>query len=102
VSLAVDVPAVDLPVETAAYFVCSEALTNIGKHAAATRASIRVHSAGDRLVVTIEDNGRGGATLAGGSGLRGLADRVEALGGRLTVRSSTGSGTTLVAELPLS
>jgi signal transduction histidine kinase len=88
-------------VEAAAYFVCSEALANAGKHAGASRAYIDVSERGGALVVAVRDDGRGGATLDGGSGLQGLADRVQALGGRLRVTSPTGGGTRLVAELPL-
>jgi signal transduction histidine kinase len=89
------------PVEAAAYFVCSEALANAGKHAAASRAQIDVEERDGSLIVSVRDDGRGGATLHGGSGLRGLADRVQALGGRLSVMSPTGGGTQIVAELPL-
>ena len=89
------------PVEAAAYFVCSEALANAGKHAAASRASIDVSERGGDLIVSVRDDGRGGATLDGGTGLPGLADRVQALGGRLSVTSPAGGGTRLVAELPL-
>src|SRR5262249_42428903 len=71
------------PVEVAAYFVCSEALANAGKHAAASRAYIDVAEREGALIVSVRDDGRGGATLSGGSGLRGLSDRVQALGGRL-------------------
>jgi len=88
-------------VEAAAYFVCSEALANIGKYAEATRAAIEIKRAGERLLVSVRDDGVGGASLEKGSGLRGLADRVEALGGRLTVESPPGEGTVLVAELPI-
>jgi len=88
-------------VEAAAYFVCSEALANAGKHAAASRAYIDVSERGGALVVSVRDDGRGGATLEEGSGLQGLSDRVQALGGRLRVTSPTGGGTRLVAELPL-
>jgi signal transduction histidine kinase len=90
------------PIEAAAYFVCSEALANIGKYADASRASIEVAERDGVLVVTVTDDGRGGAKLEAGSGLRGLADRVEALGGRLHVESPPGEGTALFAELPLS
>jgi signal transduction histidine kinase len=83
------------------YFVCAEALANVAKHAAASRASIVVRRDGDRAVVEIEDDGAGGADLALGSGLRGLADRVETLGGTLGIRSDGGRGTRLTAELPL-
>src|SRR5262249_58145360 len=88
-------------VEAAAYFVCSEALANAGKHAAASRAYVDVSERGGALIVSVRDDGCGGATLDGGSGIRGLADRVQALGGRLSVTSPTGRGTRLVAELPL-
>jgi signal transduction histidine kinase len=90
------------PVEAAAYFVCSEALANIGKYADASRAFIEVTERDGMLVVSVTDDGRGGATLDAGSGLRGLADRVEALGGRLHVESPPGEGTVVFAELPLS
>jgi signal transduction histidine kinase len=89
-------------VEAAAYFVCSEALANIGKYAEASRATVQVSRSDHQLVVSVRDDGIGGASLDKGSGLRGLADRVEALGGRLTVESPPGKGTLLVAELPLS
>jgi signal transduction histidine kinase len=92
---------VSTSVEAAAYFVCSEALTNIGKYAEATIAAIEIERAGERLLVSVRDDGVGGASLEKGSGLRGLADRVEALGGRLTVESPPGEGTLLVAELPI-
>jgi signal transduction histidine kinase len=88
-------------VEAAAYFVCSEALANIGKYAEASRATVEVTRAGERLLVSVRDDGIGGASLEKGSGLRGLADRVEALGGRLSVESPPGEGTLLVAELPI-
>jgi signal transduction histidine kinase len=90
------------PIEAAAYFVCSEALANIGKYAQASRAAIEVAPRDRTLVISISDDGRGGASLDAGSGLRGLADRVEALGGRLEVESPRGAGTILSAELPLS
>jgi len=89
------------PVETAAYFVCSEALANVAKYAGASRAAIEVAQRGNALVVSVRDDGRGGASIDAGSGLRGLADRVEALGGRLALTSRPGEGTRLVAELPL-
>jgi signal transduction histidine kinase len=90
-------------VEVAAYFVCSEALTNIAKYAHATRIRIRIRITSDdtRLHVEIADDGIGGADPAHGSGLRGLADRVEALGGRLEIDSPAGQGTKLTAQLPL-
>jgi signal transduction histidine kinase len=88
------------PVELAAYFVASEALTNVAKYAQATAASVRVSHTPTNTVIEIADDGVGGADESRGSGLRGLADRVEALDGRLTVVSPPGAGTTVIAELP--
>jgi signal transduction histidine kinase len=88
------------PVELAAYFVTSEALANVGKYARARSARVRVAREGGGLVVEIADDGVGGADAARGSGLRGLADRVEALDGRLRVDSPPGAGTVVRAELP--
>jgi signal transduction histidine kinase len=87
-------------VEAAAYFVVSEALTNVAKHAAANSARVAVREENGTLVVEIRDDGCGGADAARGSGLRGLRDRVEAIGGILETASSTGSGTTIRATLP--
>jgi signal transduction histidine kinase len=87
-------------VETAAYFVVSEALTNATKHSHATEVRVLAAREGNTLVVEIADDGIGGAGGAGGSGLRGLADRVEAIGGRLTVSSPPGRGTLVRAEVP--
>jgi signal transduction histidine kinase len=88
-------------IEAAAYFVVAECLVNVGKYAGATAAAVRARCADGRLVVEVSDDGAGGANPATGSGLRGLADRVEALGGRLVVHSPAGAGTTVRAELPL-
>jgi signal transduction histidine kinase len=88
-------------VEVAAYYLVSEALTNILKHSDATSASVSVTRHGTRLVVTVADDGTGGADRVTGSGLRGLTDRIEALGGRLELLSPPGAGTTLRAEIPL-
>jgi len=88
------------PIEAAAYFVVSEALTNVARYAFARTASVQVTRADDRVVVEVADDGDGGADPAMGSGLRGLIDRVEALGGRLEVSSALGRGTTIRAELP--
>ena len=87
-------------VEAAAYFVCAEALANIAKHAQASRVMVNSERGADRLSLTVSDDGLGGADPGRGSGLRGLADRVEALGGSLRVESPVGAGTRLVAELP--
>ena len=100
VELRVDAGRAPAPIEAAAYFVCAEALTNVAKYAGATRATISARREPGRLVVTVTDDGAGGADPARGSGLRGLADRVEALGGRLIVESAPGAGTRLEAELP--
>ena len=87
-------------VESTAYFVVSEALANIAKHAHAHTASVTVAADNGRLIVAISDDGRGGATSAGGGGLEGLADRVGALNGLLTITSAAGAGTTIRAEIP--
>ena len=87
-------------IESAAYFMASEALTNAAKHSHGTGVRIVAAVDGRTLTVEVADDGIGGATTTGGSGLRGLADRVEALGGRFTVSSPPGRGTTLRAEIP--
>jgi signal transduction histidine kinase len=87
-------------VALAAYFVVSEGLTNVAKYAQARRATVRVRRRAARLFVEVADDGIGGASAGGGSGLRGLTDRVEALDGRLKVVSPPGAGTVLTAELP--
>jgi signal transduction histidine kinase len=96
------VPATRFPpaVEAAAYFVCAESLTNVAKHAEASRVHIVVTLESGRLRVVIADDGIGGADPSRSSGLRGLADRVEALGGSLAVQSPPGGGTRVMAELP--
>lgn len=91
-------------VESAAYFVVAEALTNVAKHSQATECRIRLQRTEDMMLVVISDNGIGGASLAKGHGLAGLENRVQAAGGRLTVASVAGvdsSGTVITAELPL-
>jgi PAS domain S-box-containing protein len=87
-------------VEAAAYYVVAEALANVAKYAKASRARVRVHRAHGLALVEVADDGIGGADERGGSGLRGLVDRVEALGGRLSLASPVGAGTTVRAELP--
>jgi signal transduction histidine kinase len=89
------------PVEAAAYFVTAEALTNVAKHAQASAASVHLAVDGDSLCVEVRDDGVGGADATPGGGLRGLRDRVDALDGRLQVRSPPGAGTTITVELPL-
>ncbi len=89
----------DDQVESAAYFVASEALTNAAKHSHGSEVRVAVSDQGQSLILEVADDGIGGATI-GGSGLRGLADRVEALGGRFTVSSPPGRGTTVRAEIP--
>lgn len=88
-------------VEAVAYFLCSEALANVAKHASASRVTISVTTGESRVRIEVEDDGLGGADLSGGTGLRGLADRVEAFGGALYVESPAGGGTRLAAEIPL-
>ena len=99
-------------VETAAYFVVAEALTNVAKYAGATHAGVDVRRVGGELVVEVRDDGAGGAVLDGGersgdeasgrgSGLRGLADRVGALDGTLELESAPGAGTLVRARVPL-
>ncbi len=88
------------PVEAAAYFVVAEALANVTKYASASAVSVSVDRRDGRAVVEVADDGVGGADPARGSGLRGLADRLEALGGDLAVESPPGLGTVLRAEIP--
>jgi signal transduction histidine kinase len=109
VRLRVDVPTRCAPgVEAVAYFVVSEALTNVAKHAGASHAEVTVERTGDRLRIVVSDDGRGGATLdgggtaanGGGTGLRGLAQRAAAVDGTLTVESPPGGPTAITVELP--
>jgi len=88
-------------IEAAVYYVAAEALTNVAKHANASGATVGVTLADGCARVKVRDDGAGGAELGNGFGLRGLADRVEALGGRLVVESPRGGGTTLSGEIPL-
>jgi signal transduction histidine kinase len=89
------------PIETAAYFVVSEALTNVAKYARASRATVAVRRANGKVTVEVADDGIGGADAARGSGLRGLADRLGALDGTLSLESPRGRGTRLRAEIPV-
>jgi signal transduction histidine kinase len=88
-------------VEAAAYYLVAEALTNVVKHAQATAATVRVSLNGNRARVEISDDGVGGADVHAGGGLRGLAERLEALGAHLEVDSPPGGGTTLTGVIPL-
>ena len=87
-------------VESAAYFVVSEALTNVSRHAAATRATVSITEAHGNVAIAISDDGVGGADPAGGTGLNGLSERVAALNGKLAVDSPAGGPTTIRAEIP--
>ncbi|MGE5236972.1 MAG: sensor histidine kinase [Acidobacteriota bacterium] len=104
-SIPVDVriPATRFPtaIEVTGYFVVAEALTNLTRHAGATTARVSAEVVDDVLIVTITDDGRGGVDPGRGTGLRGLSDRVAAVGGRLEVVSPPGQGTTVRVELPL-
>ena len=88
-------------IESAAYFVVAEALTNVAKYARASHATVALRRSDGTLTVEVADDGVGGADIASGSGLRGLVDRVAALDGGLDVRSSPGAGTAVVATIPL-
>ena len=90
----------DAAIETALFYVCSEALTNIAKHSGATHGAIRLMCASGELVLVINDNGQGGAN-GEGSGLGGLRDRMATFGGSLAVRSSPGGGTVIAAAVPI-
>jgi signal transduction histidine kinase len=101
VRLDVDVAERPAPaVESTAYFVVAEALTNVARHAEATSAAVTIARAGDRLVIEVRDDGRGGANFESGTGLPGLRDRVTAHGGSMHVVSPEGGPTTLLVELP--
>jgi signal transduction histidine kinase len=103
IDVEIDAPAERLaePVEATAYYIVSEALTNVVKHAGASRARVRVERDGDMLRCEISDDGRGGADAPAGGGIAGLRDRAEAAGGTLTLVSPPGQGTTITAGLPL-
>ena len=89
------------PVEAAAYYVVAEALTNVAKYASASVVSVDVGRSDGHALIEVRDDGVGGAAAGRGTGLRGLADRVEALGGRFVLDSPLGAGTTLRAEIPV-
>ena len=87
-------------VEADAYFVACEALANVAKHADATKATVTARCENGMLTIEVADDGTGGASLDRGTGLRGLADRVEARGGSLRIESPPGGGTRVVGEIP--
>jgi len=101
VDMQVTTPRLPAGVETTAYFVVAEALTNAVKHSQAGEVSLSVDLDGDNLVIEIRDDGVGGAEPTRGTGLTGLLDRVDAAGGALTIASPTGEGTAIRAELPV-
>ena len=88
------------PVESTAYFVVAEALTNVARYSNASHAEVEIGRENGTLVVEVRDDGIGGADPQRGSGLRGLADRVGAVDGRLTITSDPGAGTVVHAEIP--
>ena len=88
-------------VEAASYYVVAEALTNVAKYAGASAASVHIERENGRVVIEVADDGAGGADASRGSGLRGLADRLAALDGTLSIESPAGSGTSVRAEIPL-
>jgi signal transduction histidine kinase len=101
VRLRVDIERRTTPtIEAVAFFIVSEALTNIAKHAAATKAEVTVRREGDRLHLLVHDDGCGGATLDGGTGLRGLGQRIDSVDGTLRLRSPLGGPTTIEVDLP--
>ncbi|MFJ8162673.1 sensor domain-containing protein [Streptomyces sp. NPDC096136] len=102
VTVDLEVPRLPEPVEVTAYFTVTEALANAAKHSGASRVAVAARVEGDRLTLTITDDGRGGADPGAGAGLAGLADRVAMLRGRLTVSSPVGGPTRLRVEVPCS
>jgi len=101
VRLEFDAPRCPPEIEVTAYFVIAESLTNIVKHARASLVDVGVHSEAEDLVITIADDGIGGADPSRGSGMVGLSDRLQALGGELAIDSPLGRGTSLRATLPI-
>lgn len=101
VELVVSAPRLSPQIEITAYFIVAEAITNVVKHAGATRAGVDINVDGPTLVIDVRDDGRGGADARDGTGLTGLLDRVEAGNGTLTVTSPPGAGTLVRARLPL-
>jgi signal transduction histidine kinase len=100
VSIDLDGERFEEPVEVAAYYVASEALTNTAKHAHASQAQVRISCRDGWLELIVSDDGRGGADTATGSGLTGLVDRVEAVGGTIQIDSPPDGGTSIHVRLP--
>ncbi|MFC4827286.1 sensor histidine kinase [Agromyces aurantiacus] len=88
-------------IESTAYFAVAESLANIAKHSAATRAWVRAQVVGEELVLVVRDNGVGGASLDSGTGMLGIADRVDAVGGTIELDSPRGAGTTVTVRMPV-
>jgi signal transduction histidine kinase len=101
VDLSIAIERVPEEIEAAVYFLCSEALANVAKYASASRVAVSVAAGDGAVCVVVADDGVGGADPARGSGLRGLADRLDALGGTLTIESFPGAGTRLTGKAPL-
>jgi signal transduction histidine kinase len=102
VELSIDIPGrVPEPLEIAAYYIVSEAITNTAKHSGASVIDVAVATNGREVSLTVSDDGVGGADPERGSGLVGLRDRVEALGGTLEISSPPGRGTTLAMRMPI-
>jgi signal transduction histidine kinase len=101
VEVAIEGPAPD-PVEVGAYYIVAEALTNAAKHSHATEVIVSAHDENANLYLSVTDNGIGGANAGKGSGLVGINDRVEALGGKMAITSIPGSGTSLNVAIPVS
>ena len=99
--LELDAERFEEPVEVAAYYAVSEALTNTAKHAQASQVEVRATRRDSWLDVIVSDNGRGGAVASSGSGLTGLIDRVEAIGGTIHIDSPPGLGTAVQVKLPI-
>jgi signal transduction histidine kinase len=101
VRLAVQPERLPETVEAAIHFICAEAVANVQKYAQASRVAVEVRADGGSIVVVVADDGVGGADPSAGSGLEGLRDRVEVLGGRLSIDSPHGHGTRIVADIPM-
>ena len=101
VQLTISTGRLPLAIEAAVYFLCSDALTNVAKYSGAAHVAVDVNQSKRRITATVADDGVGGADPSRGSGLRGLTDRFDALGGWLSIESRRGVGTRLLATLPV-